>query len=112
MDSTLNDQRNHDFLFWFQSHGIHGMTEEDASSRPHRNMGVLTFEEKRFLLSVERGDIASARRMLDSHRDTGMLDINCCDPLGRSALLMAIDNENLDIIELLLENKASIFSVI
>ena len=35
----------------------------------------------------------------------GMLDINCCDPLGRSALLMAIDNENLEMVDLLLDNK-------
>ena len=44
-------------------------------------------------------------RMLESNKDKGVLDINCCDPLGRSALLMAIDNENLEIIELLLDNK-------
>ncbi len=36
---------------------------------------------------------------------TEMLNINCCDPLGRSALLMAIDNENLEMVDLLLENK-------
>ena len=35
----------------------------------------------------------------------GLLNINCCDPLGRSALLMAIDNENLEMVELLLDNK-------
>jgi len=35
----------------------------------------------------------------------GLLNINCTDPLGRSALLMAIDNENLEMVELLLENK-------
>eukprot|EP00095_Tigriopus_kingsejongensis_P000849 maker-scaffold1971_size23625-snap-gene-0.2 protein:Tk00849 transcript:maker-scaffold1971_size23625-snap-gene-0.2-mRNA-1 annotation:"transient receptor potential-gamma protein isoform x7" len=28
-----------------------------------------------------------------------LLNINCCDPLGRSALLMAIDNENLEMVE-------------
>ena len=43
--------------------------------------------------------------MLESEKDSGQLDINCCDPLGRSALLMAIDNENLEIIEMLLDNK-------
>ena len=36
---------------------------------------------------------------------SGLLNINCCDPLGRSALLMAIDNENLEMVELLLDNK-------
>ena len=44
-------------------------------------------------------------RMLESNKNTGLLDINCCDPLGRTALLMAIDNENLEIIDMLLENK-------
>ena len=37
--------------------------------------------------------------------NSGLLDINCCDPLGRSALLMGIDNENLEMVELLLDNK-------
>ena len=32
-----------------------------------------------------------------------VFNINCTDPIGRSALLMAIDNENLDMIELLVE---------
>jgi hypothetical protein len=44
-------------------------------------------------------------RMLESNKGTGALDINCCDPLGRTALLMAIDNENLEIIEMLIDNK-------
>ena len=43
--------------------------------------------------------------MLNETVDTGVLDINCCDPLGRSALLMAIDNENLEMVDLLLDNK-------
>lgn len=30
------------------------------------------------------------------------ININCVDPLGRSALLMAIDNENLDMVDLLI----------
>ncbi|CAN8032624.1 unnamed protein product [Ixodes persulcatus] len=33
------------------------------------------------------------------------LNCNCTDPLGRSALLMAIDNENLEMIELLLGHR-------
>ena len=44
-------------------------------------------------------------RMLQSTVDSGVLNINCCDPLGRSALLMAIDNENLEMVDLLLDNK-------
>ena len=85
--------------------------------------GVLSFEEKKFLLAVERGDVASTRRccksrncdenndhstirMLESSGNT--INIDCVDPLGRTALLMAIDNENLEMVELLLENKVAI----
>ena len=34
-----------------------------------------------------------------------IINIDCVDPLGRTALLMAIDNENMEMVELLLENK-------
>ena len=44
-------------------------------------------------------------RMLQNSRETGAINIDCVDPLGRTALLMAIDNENLEMVELLLENK-------
>lgn len=30
------------------------------------------------------------------------MNMNCCDPIGRSGLLMAIDNENLEMCELLI----------
>ncbi|GFR30751.1 transient receptor potential-gamma protein [Trichonephila clavata] len=43
-----------------------------------------------------------ARHLL-SRPETG-LNVNCVDPLGRSALLMAIDNENLEMVELLIEH--------
>ena len=43
--------------------------------------------------------------MLADKSNSGLLDINCCDPLGRSALLMGIDNENLEMVELLLDHK-------
>lgn len=42
--------------------------------------------------------------MLEKITDTGYISINCVDPLGRSALLMAIDNENLEMVELLINN--------
>ncbi|XP_046394033.1 transient-receptor-potential-like protein [Ischnura elegans] len=62
----------------------------------------LNLEEKKFLLAVERGDIANVKRMIQrSHRHPGTININCVDPLGRGALLMAIDNENLEMVELL-----------
>lgn len=42
--------------------------------------------------------------MLTSANETEYININCVDPLGRSALLMAIDNENLEMVELLINN--------
>ena len=50
------------FPFILQSHSIHGMSEEEAGGRPYKEMGILTYEEKKFLLAVERGDVASTRR--------------------------------------------------
>lgn len=43
--------------------------------------------------------------MLQKAIETDFININCVDPLGRSALLMAIDNENLEMVELLIEHK-------
>ncbi|XP_049865571.1 transient receptor potential-gamma protein-like isoform X1 [Pectinophora gossypiella] len=84
-------------------HSIHGMTEEENVVRPHQEMAVLSLDEKKFLLGVERGDVAGTRRVLQRARDCGHINVDCVDPLGRSALLMAIDNENLEMVELLLE---------
>ncbi|KAG8229296.1 hypothetical protein J437_LFUL010050 [Ladona fulva] len=43
--------------------------------------------------------------ILQRAAETESLNTNCVDPLGRSALLMAIDNENLEMVELLIEHK-------
>lgn len=43
--------------------------------------------------------------MLQRAEETAYININCVDPLGRSALLMAIDNENLEMVELLIEHR-------
>ncbi|KAH9523131.1 hypothetical protein Btru_065902 [Bulinus truncatus] len=50
---------------------------------------------------VERGDVPSTRQYLNLAKQTGM-NLNCLDPLGRTALLVAIENENIEMIELLL----------
>lgn len=43
-------------------------------------------------------------RVLDENKETPEeLDINCVDPLNRSALIAAIENENIELIRLLLE---------
>ncbi|XP_012217275.1 transient receptor potential-gamma protein isoform X3 [Linepithema humile] len=85
-------------------HSIHGMMEEENVVRPHQEMASLSLQEKKYLLAVERGDVASVRRMLQKAHEAD-ININCVDPLGRSALLMAIDNENLEMVELLIEHK-------
>ena len=51
-------------------------------------------------------DVVMLFRMLESTGNS--INIDCVDPLGRTALLMAIDNENLEMVELLLENKVEI----
>ncbi|XP_068241875.1 transient-receptor-potential-like protein [Palaemon carinicauda] len=62
----------------------------------------LTLEEKKFLLAVERGDCNTTRKMLQkTHRHPDYMNMNCVDPLGRGALHMAISNENLEMVEML-----------
>ncbi|XP_007892167.1 short transient receptor potential channel 5 [Callorhinchus milii] len=62
----------------------------------------LSLEEKAYLNAVEKGDYASVKQGLEEAEIYFNININCTDPLGRSALLIAIENENLEIMELLL----------
>ena len=48
-------------------------------------------------------DSSTIIRMLEDK--STVINMNCVDPLGRTAMLMAIDNENMEMLELLLENK-------
>ena len=60
-------------------------------------------EEKRFILLVERGDCASAAKTIKMFRNKPKIfDINCLDPLGRNGLSIAIINENPEMMDLLL----------
>ncbi|BES91487.1 transient receptor [Nesidiocoris tenuis] len=61
----------------------------------------LTIEDKKYLLAVERGDLPAVRRMLQRAVKKKNFDINCVDPLGRGAMSIAIDSENLEMLELL-----------
>ncbi|XP_074496423.1 short transient receptor potential channel 4b [Sebastes fasciatus] len=58
--------------------------------------------ERGYLGAVEKGDYASVKQALEEAEIYFRININCIDPLGRTALLIAIENENLEIIELLL----------
>ncbi|XP_052861869.1 transient-receptor-potential-like protein [Anopheles cruzii] len=61
----------------------------------------LSLEEKKFLLAVERGDMASVKRILQRAHRKRNVNVNCVDSLGRGALTLAIENENLEMVELL-----------
>uniref|UniRef100_A0A3B5B076 Short transient receptor potential channel 1 n=1 Tax=Stegastes partitus TaxID=144197 RepID=A0A3B5B076_9TELE len=62
-----------------------------------------TLDEKLFLLACEKGDYYMVKKLLEENRH-GELNINCVDVLGRDAVTIAIENENLDILQLLLEH--------
>uniref|UniRef100_A0A8C5P7U1 Transient receptor potential cation channel subfamily C member 4 n=1 Tax=Leptobrachium leishanense TaxID=445787 RepID=A0A8C5P7U1_9ANUR len=62
----------------------------------------LSPSEKSYLNAVEKGDYASVKQALEEAEIYFKININCIDPLGRTALLIAIENENLELIELLL----------
>ncbi|XP_045478713.1 transient-receptor-potential-like protein isoform X2 [Harmonia axyridis] len=63
---------------------------------------LLTVEEKKYLLAVERGDMANVKRILQLAKRKKAVDINCVDSLGRGALTISIDQENLEMVELLI----------
>ncbi|XP_062872388.1 short transient receptor potential channel 4b [Trichomycterus rosablanca] len=67
-----------------------------------RSEPELCAQEKAYLSAVERGDYASVKRALQEAEIYFKINVNCVDPLGRSALLIAIENENLEMVELLL----------
>ncbi|MFT7802076.1 short transient receptor potential channel 5-like isoform X1 [Arapaima gigas] len=64
----------------------------------------LSPEEKAYLTAVEKGDYAGVKHALQEAEIYYNININCMDPLGRSALLIAIENENLEVMELLLSH--------
>nr|XP_021196624.2 transient receptor potential protein [Helicoverpa armigera] len=65
----------------------------------------LTKEEKTFLLHADRGDYVTVKRLIEQYvSQSDVLDINCVDPLNRSALIAAIENENIELIKLLLQS--------
>ncbi|XP_070552773.1 short transient receptor potential channel 4-like isoform X2 [Ptychodera flava] len=68
----------------------------------------LSPEERLYLLAVEKGDLPTVRHFLEEAAVYFNININCTDSLGRSALLIAIQNENVEIIELLLSHNVQI----
>uniref|UniRef100_A0A8C5MJK9 Short transient receptor potential channel 1 n=1 Tax=Leptobrachium leishanense TaxID=445787 RepID=A0A8C5MJK9_9ANUR len=63
-----------------------------------------TLDEKLFLLACEKGDYYMVKKLLEENSSTDNLNINSVDVLGRNAITIAIENENLDILQLLLDH--------
>ncbi|XP_068960787.1 short transient receptor potential channel 1 isoform X3 [Petaurus breviceps papuanus] len=61
-----------------------------------------TLDEKLFLLACDKGDYYMVKKLLEEN-SAGDMNINCVDVLGRNAVTITIENENLDILQLLLD---------
>uniref|UniRef100_A0A1I7RZV0 ANK_REP_REGION domain-containing protein n=1 Tax=Bursaphelenchus xylophilus TaxID=6326 RepID=A0A1I7RZV0_BURXY len=62
---------------------------------------MLTPQERRFLESAESGDRPTLIACLNQ-KNAAPLNVNCVDAMGRTAIEIAVDNENFEIVELLL----------
>jgi hypothetical protein len=62
----------------------------------------LTDEERVYLNAAAMGDVPIIRQSLEEENEVS-LNVNCVDYMGRSALHLAVDSENLEAIELLLD---------
>lgn len=75
---------------------------------PKRRDRDLSQTEKKYLLATERGDIIKVKKYLEEacanneDPDEDDFDKNAMDPLGRNALHIAIEYENLEMMEVLL----------
>ncbi len=61
----------------------------------------LTDEERVYLNAAALGDVPIVRQSLDENEV--LLNVNCVDYMGRNALHLAVDSENVEAIELLLD---------
>ncbi|CAI5445881.1 unnamed protein product [Caenorhabditis angaria] len=68
-----------------------------------RTNDMISPEERRFLEAAERGDKPTLLECLNYHDGIKLLNVNCLDSMGRTALEIAVDNENMEVVELLLQ---------
>ena len=66
------------------------------------NVLQLTDEERLYLSAAALGDVPIIRQSLEEAESSSM-NVNCVDYMGRSALHLAVDSENMEAIELLLD---------
>ncbi|XP_076449136.1 short transient receptor potential channel 7-like [Babylonia areolata] len=71
---------------------------ESQKARP-----VFADVEEEFLHAAEFGDIPTVKRLVTEFPD---LDVDCIDALGRTALRLAVKNEHLEIVEVLLDRSS------
>uniref|UniRef100_A0A8C5X3T4 Transient receptor potential cation channel subfamily C member 4 n=1 Tax=Malurus cyaneus samueli TaxID=2593467 RepID=A0A8C5X3T4_9PASS len=87
---------------FYYKRSVNAPYRDRISLRIVRAESELSHSEKAYLNAVEKGDYASVKKALEEAEIYFKININCIDPLGRTALLIAIENENLELIELLL----------
>uniref|UniRef100_UPI00358FEB1F short transient receptor potential channel 4-like n=1 Tax=Myxine glutinosa TaxID=7769 RepID=UPI00358FEB1F len=89
--------------------GVRGGTQETEEPRDRIPLRIVRAElglssaERAFLASVQSGDAGAVRTALGEAR-RHRLDMRCADPLGRGALVLAIDLNHLEVLEELLRH--------
>ena len=78
-------------------------SESLEQNRPGSTTKDINNEEKRYLKGVLSGDIVNVRNILENAESLGV-NINCVDAWNRSALVIAVENENRDLLRLLLNS--------
>ncbi|KAL6727833.1 hypothetical protein Aduo_009676 [Ancylostoma duodenale] len=69
-----------------------------------RTNDMISPAERRFLEAAERGDKPTLQECLLTKEGETPLNVNCLDSMGRSALEIAVDNENIEVVDLLLKH--------
>ncbi|VDM21926.1 unnamed protein product, partial [Hydatigera taeniaeformis] len=63
--------------------------------------GGLNRYEKLYLRSAEYGDVNTARRLIDNAKHYN-INVNCMDDMGRGAIRIAIEAEQIELLQMLL----------
>ena len=72
----------------------------DMPLKPLKKSQSMDTDERMFLDAVERGDKQTVIRQLEG---PNAVNVNCTNMMGRSPIQIAVDNENAEIVEVLLE---------
>ena len=59
----------------------------------------LTTDERLYLHAARLGEIALLRELVEEEETYSKLNVNCVDYMGRNALFLAVDTENVEAIE-------------